>query len=108
VNGTRTRPSIWTTREGTTISSAEAACANDRIGAAIPNPTTKYYLQEGSMDFGCFCTLHKLIDLLTQHNRKKNLKHETNINKKVKHKNYKKGMETNETRKGKYNKIIFF
>ncbi len=23
-------------------------------------------------------------------------------------KNYKKGMETNETRKGKYNKIIFF
>jgi hypothetical protein len=27
---------------------------------------------------------------------------------KVKHKNYKKGMETNETRKGKYSKIIFF
>jgi hypothetical protein len=50
---------------------AEAACANDRIGAAIPNPTTKYYLQEGSMDFGCSCTLHKLIDLLTQHNHKK-------------------------------------
>jgi hypothetical protein len=71
VNGTRTRPSIWTTREGTTIFSAEAAYANDRIGAAIPNPTTKYYLQEGSMDFGCSCTLHKLIDLLTQHNRKK-------------------------------------
>jgi hypothetical protein len=45
VNRTRTRPSIWTTREGTTISSAEAACANDRIGAVIPNPTTKYELQ---------------------------------------------------------------
>jgi hypothetical protein len=37
-------------------------------------------------------------------------KHETNINKKFKNKikcrNYKKGMETNETRKGKYSKII--
>jgi hypothetical protein len=42
VNRTRTRPSIWTTREGTAISSAEAACANDRIGAAIPNSTTKH------------------------------------------------------------------